>query len=233
MTEEKIREIVAPFIKLPAEQIGAGTVIDRSAVQSSILLHRMYARLAEEGLTVGNYTTIRVFGDLLQKPEAGPEMPVVIQPETAGGNAGIGIDIEEVSALPRATDFRREAFYIQNFTPAEISYCILQPDPYESFAGLFSAKEAIVKADERLRGRMFNSLPIGHSPEGKPLFPGFALSISHAGGMAVAVAVPETGVLPAAPHSVAAPAGRPAGATSWVGWLALLLAVLALILVLR
>ncbi|HEV3326120.1 MAG TPA: hypothetical protein VG052_10965, partial [Puia sp.] len=65
--EEKIKGIVSVFIKLPAEQIGAGTPIDRSALQSSILLHRMYARLAEEGFRVENYANIKVFGDLLQQ----------------------------------------------------------------------------------------------------------------------------------------------------------------------
>ena len=89
--EEKIKGIISVFIKLPADQIGAGTPIDRSALQSSILLHRMYARLAEEGVRVENYVNIKVFGDLLQQQgnSAGndPQPPGVMAPLST--NTGI------------------------------------------------------------------------------------------------------------------------------------------------
>jgi hypothetical protein len=66
MMEEKIKEIVSGFIRVPVAQIGEATPIGRVAVQSSILLHRMYAKLGEEGVVVENYTAITVFGDLMQ-----------------------------------------------------------------------------------------------------------------------------------------------------------------------
>jgi phosphopantetheine--protein transferase-like protein len=243
--EEKIKGIVSVFIKLPAEQIGAGTPIDRTALQSSILLHRMYARLAEEGIRVENYANIKVFGDLLQQQgnTAGnnPQPPGMIAPlSTAAGitaTPAIGIDIEEVAALPKTPDFRKTEFYTMNFTPAEIAYCILQPDPYSSFAGLFAAKEAIIKADGRYRTSRFNTLEIGHSAEGAPLHPGFGLSISHANGMAAAVAIPTGAVLLSQPAvreiSSAAPPGKPAGHMAWIAWIALVLAVTALWMALK
>jgi len=242
MNEEKIREIVAPFIKISAAQIDPSTRIDRTAVQSSILLHRMYARLAEEGFTFGNYSAIRVFGDLFQQEgEAGRPMTVV-RPVAEGlsgtGVPGIGIDMEEIAALPRATDFRKESFYTMNFTPAEMSYCILQSDAYASFAGLFAAKEAIIKADNQYRPAAFNTLEIGHSAEGIPLFPDFVLSISHSGGMAVAVAIPGRASFPAGTASadilpLASPAGKRGLPASWLSWIALLLAIAALVLALK
>src|ERR1700753_2196666 len=122
--EQKIKEIVSTFIRVPAEQIGASTPIDRSAVQSSILLHRMYARLADEGLTVENYVAVKVFGDLFGASSAAvrtgtgnPEGPVAAVSPAADWSgihngtslpAGIGIDIEEIAALPRTADFRKE-----------------------------------------------------------------------------------------------------------------------------
>jgi phosphopantetheine--protein transferase-like protein len=152
------------------------------------------------------------------------------------GAPGIGIDIEEIAALPRATDFRREGFYTQNFTAGEIAYCILQADPYSSLTGLFAVKEAIVKADGQYRGRPFNTIEIGHSAEGKPEFPGFGLSISHAGGMAVAVAVragaiqqAESGAVVLSPMT----GGRKSGVATWIGWMALLLAAAALLVALK
>jgi phosphopantetheinyl transferase (holo-ACP synthase) len=261
MMEEKIKEIVSGFIRVPAGQIGEGTPIGRGALQSSIHLHRMYARLGEEGIVVENYTAIRVFGDLIRSQgdggagatgvgAAGEDVRVggglggdmmvgagarVGADGVMTGGTDIGIDIEEVTTLPRVVDFRKDIFYSQNFTAAEIAYCILQPDPYSSFAGLFAVKEAIIKADGRFRGRPFHTVEIGHSEEGKPVFPGFGLSISHAGGMAVAVAVrggaenqPVSSVGLRGPE----PAGRRRGG-GWIGWMALLLAAAALLLALK
>ena len=125
-----------------------------------------------------------------------------------------------------------------NFAAAEIAWCILQPDPYSSFAGLFAVKEALVKADGQFRGRAFNSMEIDHSPEGKPLFPGFVISISHAGGLAVAVAARSGGNLPEAPDITASvqagpsPGKQGGSPVGWVAWIALLLSVMALMIVL-
>ena len=249
MTEEKIKEIVSGFIQIPASQIGEGTPIGRGAVRSSILLHRMYARLGEEGMVVENYTGIKVFGDLMRTQGnavgnaggAAADSAGVVPGAAAGGapkvGLGIGIDIEEVAALPRAADLRKEPFYIQNFTAGEIAYCILQPDPYSSLTGLFAVKEAIVKADARYRDRAFHTLEIGHSADGKPEFPGFGLSISHAGNMAVAVAVrggrEEEAAVGAAALQNPIPAGRTPRSAAWIGWMALLLAAAALLVALK
>lgn len=278
--EQKIKEIVAGFVKVPAEQIGPATRIDRSAVQSSILLHRMYARLAEAGLVVENYSAVRVFGDLsgasvgnVRENGAGPSESgegVYLEGAEAGyrgtgarlsgsGEAGggrsqgsgetggarfptsgpapgIGVDIEEVAALPRTPDFRKDEFYRMNFTAGEIAYCILQSDPYSSFAGLFAAKEAIVKAGGFDRSRSFNGMEIDHTPEGKPQYTDYGISISHAGGMAVAVAVAAGSAasanMPAAGLSLKEGQAANKGTASWISWLALLLSVLALVLVL-
>jgi len=146
--------------------------------------------------------------------------------------------MEEIAALPRVDDLRKESFYTQNFTPGEIAYCILQADPYASLAGLWAAKEAIAKADGQYRNRPFNTVEIGHTAEGKPEFAGMGLSISHAGGMAVAVAVRGGAIaaasmdLSAPPPKAAAPASKTA-ITAWIIWMALLLAAAALMLALK
>jgi phosphopantetheine--protein transferase-like protein len=228
--EDKIKEIISVFIKLPAALIAESTPIDRRALQSSILLHRMYARLGEEGVVVNDYAGIKVFGDLMRKQgvtESAGEIPVSQQNGEPDDSQGVGIDMEEVAALPRADDLRKEEFYVQNFTPGEIAYCILQSDPYASLTGLFAVKEAIVKADGQYRSRPFNTIEIGHTPQGRPVFPGFRLSISHAGGMAVGMAVghgadnsPESAAVVENPM----PAGRRARQAR-VGWMEMLLVV--------
>ncbi|HEY4109849.1 holo-ACP synthase [Puia sp.] len=238
--EGKLKEIVSAFIRVPAEQIGAATPVDRRAVKSSIMLHRMYARLAEEGFVVKDYASVRVFGDLFGAPkEVAAPVDIVEAPAPTAQAGGVepiamGIDIESIDSMPRAADFRSEEFYKMNFTPREIAYCILQADPYSSFAGLFAAKEALVKADGSMREKPYNQLGIGHSPEGKPLYPGFTLSIAHANGTAVAVAARGgngAGTMPVLTAPAVASGGR-SDVGSWVAWLALLLAAATLTIVL-
>jgi phosphopantetheine--protein transferase-like protein len=198
--EEKIKDIIAGFIRVPAEQISVDTVIDRTSVSSSITLHRMYAKLAEEGIVVEDYSGIKKFGTLLQKIKGNVNGSVAeIQNIAANSNflltgsyetgRGVGIDIEEVDSMPKTNDFREDEFYKMNFSSSEIAYCILQSAPYASFAGLFAAKEAIVKADNSIKNKPFNAIVINHEPEGKPVYAGFNLSISHTNSIAIAIAV--------------------------------------------
>lgn len=230
--EESIKEIVATFIRVPADQIGPSTPIDRRAVKSSIMLHRMYAKLAEAGLVISDYTSVRTFNDLSGGSAAAgptPEITYVAEPAPAGDEPlSMGIDIESVGSLPKVADFRRDEFYKQNFTPQEMAWCILQPDPIESFAGLFAAKEALVKADNSLREKPFHQIAIRRSPAGKPLFPGFTLSIAHANGTAVAVAARAAANETTHPTLSPPPAAQNKGRA--IVWLALLLATAALIL---
>ena len=205
MNEIAIKEIVCGFIKQPAEKINAESRIDRIAVGSSIILHRMHAKLAEAGFDAGDYFSINTYGELLNRlngsayesgyssQNSGSQLPsLAILPAlslTGQGEQGIGVDIESSDNLPRVGDFREDIFYKSNFDASEISYCILQPDPYASFTGLFAAKEAIIKTGNAIKPSSFNKIVIGHSKEGMPVFPGFKLSISHTNGLAVAVAI--------------------------------------------
>jgi phosphopantetheine--protein transferase-like protein len=203
--EEKIKEILSGFLKIPKEQIVSSTIIDRTAVSSSILLHRMYAKLATEGIEVKDYQDVKNFAGLLHQIATNNNAPyaTVVSPQRIisenamsvaadlqNNNSGVGIDIELISAMPRTNDFREDSFYTMNFTNSEIAYCILQPEPYASFGGLFAAKEAIVKADNTYKARPFNSIQIQHTPLGKPYHPAFSISISHTADTAIALALP-------------------------------------------
>ncbi len=57
---------------------------------------------------------------------------------------GVGIDVQLVHDIPTGED--SAAFLERNFTLRERSYCSGQPDPQASFAGKWSAKEAVFKA---------------------------------------------------------------------------------------
>lgn len=198
--EENIKKIVSGFIKIPVEQINEGTGIGRSVLANSILVHRMYAAIAKGGFVITDYQEIKTYGELLNKingnQETGNHIPVMTGNksfhQTNDQKRGIGIDIEEISNLPKADDFREEEFYQLNFTSQEMAYCIIQPDPYASFCGLFAVKEAIVKASDYYSGIPFNKIFVDHLEDGKPLFDGFEISISHTNSIAIGVAVQES-----------------------------------------
>jgi len=188
-----IKSTISLYIKRNVDDIDDTTIIDRSVVGNSILIHRMYAKLASEGVEIRDYFDIKTFGELRAKIEGTitvgganvTSSPVVLDTE----ESGVGIDIELIDNLPVSNDYREDAFYKQNFSASEISYCLLQTNPVSSFAGLFAAKEAVVKSHSAYRRSKFCDLVIGHDASGKPLLAGFDLSISHIDRFAIAVAV--------------------------------------------
>jgi phosphopantetheine--protein transferase-like protein len=197
----------------------------------------MYSQLSAEGFAAENYADIKTYGQLLTAlNKTGSSIPVtpVIANEYDGsseeGNSSIGIDIESISAMPQATDFREAAFYQMNFSAAEIAYCILQSDPLASFAGLFAAKEAIIKADNIYQNKNFNTIFIDHLPNGKPVHPGFQLSISHTGETAIAVAVKNTPPSSTGNSTLISPATGNSTLITFAAVAAFLLSLLSLLL---
>lgn len=202
---DRIKQIVSTFIDKAPDEITRDTVIDRRAVKGSIMIHRMFAVLGREGITVPRTKAFATFGALLDAVEGeGEEVlntvenkqidSTVEKAPTADATVGtfaqaVGIDIESVANMPEVTDYRGENFYRQNFTEREISHCILQKEPLESFAGLFCAKESIVKADNAYAKVPFHKIEILFDGEGRPYSSGFMISISHTTEYAVAIAL--------------------------------------------
>jgi len=60
----------------------------------------------------------------------------------AGGNTHPGVDVEDV----RSINIENETFIERNFTAQEITYCRKAANPQASFAGKWSAKEAVFKS---------------------------------------------------------------------------------------
>ncbi len=124
---------------------------------------------------------------------------------------GLGLEIENIAALPDAEDYALHEFYRANFTPSEISYCIKQPAVKAAFQGLLAAKRAIVKsgaASDSPDGP--RSVEISFDGEGRPTYPGCLLSISETGTIAAAVCFwLGRAYWPTAPAATAAEAARP------------------------
>lgn len=108
-----------------------------------------------------------------------------------GAVLGVGIDIQARSGMPETTDFRGDRFYSTNFSDRELGHCIQQSDPLMSLAGLWAAKEAILKAGVPLADQPegLSQIEIVHGADGSPRYAGCLLSISHDQGVAVAVCI--------------------------------------------
>ncbi|KAI0417474.1 fatty acid synthase subunit alpha [Xylaria grammica] len=59
-----------------------------------------------------------------------------------GKNNKVGVDVEDIAAI----NIDNDTFVDRNFTEAEIAYCRKTPSPQSSFAGRWSAKEAVFKS---------------------------------------------------------------------------------------
>lgn len=95
----------------------------------------------------------------------------------------IGTDIVKISRIEKS--IKNERFLESVYTQDEIAYCKAP----QSFAGLFAAKEAYLKALATGINCRLNTIEIDHMPNGKPFIKNVEncdLSISHDGDYAIA-----------------------------------------------
>lgn len=62
--------------------------------------------------------------------------------KVANKNSKVGVDVEDIAAI----NIENETFVERNFTSDEVAYCKQAPSPQSSFAGRWSAKEAVFKS---------------------------------------------------------------------------------------
>jgi len=120
--------------------------------------------------------------------------------------AGIGVDTIEIERIEKAVS--KERFVSRTYTEAEIAYCESKgKNRIQSYAGIFAAKEAAVKAlGSGFRGCGPESVEIYHDEEGTPHLrfldavlniagkqgiTGMHLSISHDQSKAIAFVILE------------------------------------------
>ena len=70
------------------------------------------------------------------------EMVAQLAEGAATKNTKVGVDVEDIAAI----NIENDTFLERNFTPSEIDYCNKSPSPQSSFAGRWSAKEAVFKS---------------------------------------------------------------------------------------
>ena len=72
----------------------------------------------------------------------------------------IGTDILDLKEFPNYIEGNEKRFFQDNFTENEISYAVSKYNPTLELACLFSIKESLVKADNRLLNTNFNKIEI-------------------------------------------------------------------------
>ena len=95
----------------------------------------------------------------------------------------IGTDIISISRIEKSLE--KDSFNLSVFTDNEIFYS----KKAETFAGIFAAKEAYLKAKGTGINQRLNSIEINHDEKGKPYISGVEhadVSISHDGDYAIA-----------------------------------------------
>ncbi len=98
----------------------------------------------------------------------------------------VGTDIIRISRIEKS--IKSEHFKTSVFTEKEIEYC----KNAESFAGIFSAKEAYFKALGTGINKKLNNIEICHDDKGKPYIngvPNSDVSISHDGDYAISTVI--------------------------------------------
>jgi holo-[acyl-carrier protein] synthase len=119
---------------------------------------------------------------------------------------GVGVDLTPIHRMEAALGRHGGRFEAKLFTEAERQYCQAAAQPAERFAARFAAKEAVVKAVPVLRGQAWHDVEVVRDVAGAPaiVLHGAAavdarrvgvtrihLSLSHAGGQAIAFVVAE------------------------------------------
>lgn len=126
--------------------------------------------------------------------------------------AGIGVDIVDVQDLRRRMA-RSPGLEERVFDPSESAWCRGMAEPWQHFAARFAAKEAVMKAlgTGWSGGVAFRDIVVVREGEGPPTVAlhgeagrrveaaggRVTISLSHAGGTAIAFAVYETVEVPA------------------------------------
>ncbi|KAL1965428.1 hypothetical protein VTN77DRAFT_5684 [Rasamsonia byssochlamydoides] len=122
---------------------------------------------------------------------------------TAAPNSRVGVDVENIEAI----NIENDVFVERNFTEREQAYCRKAPSPQSSFAGKWSAKEAVFKSlgvASKGAGAPLKEIEIINDANGAPVVnlhgaaaeaakqagvKSVTVSISHSDSQAIAVAV--------------------------------------------
>ncbi|KAJ5633042.1 hypothetical protein N7490_009381 [Penicillium lividum] len=173
-------------------------------MQSKVFLNPDYR------VTLDKKTSELKYSATPPKPESSSEastrqMVESLAKANATANSKVGVDVESIDAI----NIDNETFVERNFTIGEQEYCRKAPSPQSSFAGRWSAKEAVFKSlgvSSKGAGAALKEIEITSDANGAPVVnlhgaaaaaakqagvKSITVSISHSDTQAVAVAVSQ------------------------------------------
>lgn len=193
---QQLKETIAAYLNTDPTLITDDFIFSGKPFQSSVGMMRFLA-FAEKKmkLSLPKIKSGMKLSDITKSPATFNQTN---QPIKYSTDPGLGIDSENIESLPDTSDYRSHEFYTSHFTPEEITYCILQPNPKHSFCGLLCAKEALMKSHPNFISLKANEIEVSHDEFGKPYYknagefkkPQYSLSISHTNSNAVAISTP-------------------------------------------
>jgi phosphopantetheine--protein transferase-like protein len=212
---EVLRGIVAKLGETQPDSIGPDFSLQSPALKGSIKRAALAASIRRQlGINCPAAHSVGTFAELEQAvfrattspaPDASPPasrpipVPVALSPDLGSQQLRCGVDIEMISELPEAVDYREHEFYRDTFSPEEIAYCVLQENPRMHFAGRWCVKEALYKCDPALRPEKMaeievvrtgqGEITLRHRRNGEARMLPHAVSLSHTNSLAVAVVV--------------------------------------------
>jgi holo-[acyl-carrier protein] synthase len=215
---QAIKDVAASLLRVDASSITEETSVVK--FNSSLERTKLERALTRAGFTLASGKVGPRFADLVRQANAGGDaptesLPVVAEvepdaelaPITTGTDAPtfdlsqlkvhLGVDIENVSALPVVNDQWENDFYRATFTPAEIAKAQSRPDPRVHLTGIWCAKEALKKSSPKYLKLPMDSISVAHLADGSPVIRvlengkwvtlPYSVSISHTDDVAVAV----------------------------------------------
>jgi phosphopantetheine--protein transferase-like protein len=206
MSEMKLRDLLTAILQIQADEISPETSL--KSLDTSLGRTRLRLGLKRIGLQIPPDARPATFSQLEKliraKPEPDSSETTELQPPLASGNSAsstaalkMGLDVQNISELPKTSDHWEHEFYQTTFTKSEVAYALLQPNPGHHLAGFWCAKEALRKCDPAFRNSEFSKIIVSHESDGQPVLfwqdsngvtrlP-HAVSISHTEGIASAV----------------------------------------------
>jgi len=189
------KEVLEYFSKLMNKPVNGGAFLALSSAQRV----RVYAWLTERNIIFNEALLNQQFtvDDLINKTLPLVDLGALNMNPTrqessvnCTSSLNVGVDIQDVKELfphKLPPDPKSDAELLKIFTLNELSYAQSKHDPEVTLTGIFSAKEAIQKASNIKL--ILSNIEVLPDENGRPTHKGFALSISHSGEYAVAMAL--------------------------------------------
>jgi len=178
--EQELKSVLATMLATEPSAIGPESSL--AAFNTSLGAAKLRLGLKRLGLALPAAARPSTYGGLVAalsggvaslSPAAGPAASGAVS-----GDLKVGLDVEEIKALPMAKDYWEHEFYRGSFAASEIAYAVIEADPRVHFAGFWCAKEALWKCDAALANVEFSRIAVAHDVDGKPY-----LTIAGANGL--------------------------------------------------